>query len=64
MQTHILLEFDGDIATLTLTPDDPGKPPTLDYAALDELSAHIATLRAAAGLRVVAVGAEGHAGEV
>ena len=31
MQTHILLEFDGDLATLTLTPDDPGKPPTLDY---------------------------------
>jgi enoyl-CoA hydratase len=53
MQTHILLERDGDVATLTLTPDEPGKPPTLDYAALDELAAHVATIRATAGLRAV-----------
>ena len=45
MQTHILLKFDGDLATLTLTPDELGKPPTLDYVALDELAAHIATIR-------------------
>ena len=53
MQTHILLKLDGDLATLTLTPNEPGKPPTLDYAALDELAAHIATIRAAVGLRAV-----------
>lgn len=53
MQTHILLEFSGDLATLTLTPDAPGKPPTLDYAALDELEAHVAAIRAVAGLRAV-----------
>jgi enoyl-CoA hydratase len=53
MQTHILLGVTGDLATLTLTPDEPGKPPTLDYAALDELEAHVATIRAAAGLRAV-----------
>lgn len=55
MQTHILLEIHADIAHLTLTPDEPGKPPTLDYAALDELAAHIATIRAAEGLRAVIV---------
>ena len=53
MQTHILLEFDGDLATLTLTPDEPGKPPTLDYAVLDELAAHIAAIRVSEGLRAV-----------
>ena len=53
MQTHILLETINDVATLTLTPDEPGKPPTLDYAALDELEAHVATVRASAGLRAV-----------
>ena len=53
MQTHILLEFGGDLATLTLTPDEPGKPPTLDYAALDALEAHVATIRAAEGLREI-----------
>ena len=47
------LKLIGDLATLTLTPDEPGKPPTLDYAALDELSAHIAAIRAAEGLRAV-----------
>jgi enoyl-CoA hydratase len=53
MQTHILLELTSDLATLTLTPDEPGKPPTLDYPALDELERHVATLRAAEGLRAV-----------
>jgi len=53
MQTHILLDITGDLATLTLTPDEPGKPPTLDYTALDELEAHFAAIRAAAGLRAV-----------
>jgi len=53
MQTHILLKFDGDLATLTLTPDEPGKPPTLDYTALDELAGHVAAIRAADGLRAV-----------
>jgi len=53
MQTHILLEAINDIATLTLTPDEPGKPPTLDYAALAELEAHVAVIQAAAGLRAV-----------
>jgi enoyl-CoA hydratase len=53
MQTHILLKLDGDLATLTLTPDEPGKPPTLDYTALDELAGHVAAIRAAEGLRAV-----------
>jgi enoyl-CoA hydratase len=53
MQTHFLLEFDDDLAILTLALDEPGKPPTLDYAALDELEAHIATIRAAENLRAV-----------
>ncbi len=53
MQTHILLELTGDLATLTLTPDEPGKPPTLDYAALDELEQHVAAIRAADDLRAV-----------
>jgi enoyl-CoA hydratase len=53
MQTHILLDITGDIAALTLTPDEPGKPPTLDYAALDALEAHVATIHATEGLRAV-----------
>lgn len=53
MQTHILLDLTGDVAALTLTPDDLGKPPTLDYVVLDELAAHTAALRATPGLRAV-----------
>jgi enoyl-CoA hydratase len=51
MQTHVVLEVREEVAYLTLTPDTPGKPPTLDYPALDELADRIAEIEAAIGLR-------------
>ncbi len=55
MQTHIVLEVREDVAYLTLTPDAPGQPPTLDYSALHELAGRIAEIGAATGLRAVIV---------
>jgi enoyl-CoA hydratase len=53
MQTHILLEAQADVAYLTLVPEEAGKPPTLDYAALDELAECIAAIRSNEALRVL-----------
>jgi len=56
MQTHVLYERENDIAYLTLTCDEPGKPNTLDLQVLDELAARLDEVRSALGdLRAVVV---------
>jgi len=44
MQTTVMYEQDGDVATLTFTCDEPGKPTTLDFKVLESLDAHLATI--------------------
>jgi enoyl-CoA hydratase len=55
MKTHVRLEWQEDMAYLILSCDEPGKPPTLDYATLDELEQRISEIRVAAGVRAVIV---------
>ena len=55
MQTHVGLEFRGDVAYLTLACDEPGKPATLDIAVLDELDRRLAEIEARAGELVAVV---------
>jgi len=54
MQTHVTLEVDADIATLTFACDTPGKPATIDLLVLDELESHLCEIEAQrSGLRTV-----------
>ena len=46
MQTHVTLEMNGDIATLTFACDTPGKPATIDLIVLDELESHLREIEA------------------
>jgi enoyl-CoA hydratase len=55
MQTHVLFEQQNDIGYLTLACDEPGKPNTLDYQALDELEHGIKAIRSEESLRAVIV---------
>ena len=45
MKTHVTLEYHQKIGYLTFSPDEPNKPPTLDYAVLDELERHLKAIR-------------------
>jgi enoyl-CoA hydratase len=59
MQTHVSLETQTDIAYLTLSCDQPGKPATLDLQVLDEIDQALDEVRAQAGqLRAVVVRSE------
>jgi enoyl-CoA hydratase len=56
MQTHVTLEIERNVAFLTFGAEQPGKPPTLDHAVLNELAADIAAIRDQIGqLRAVVV---------
>ncbi|MDF1514849.1 MAG: enoyl-CoA hydratase/isomerase family protein, partial [Anaerolineae bacterium] len=44
MQTTVSLDIREDVATLTFSCDEPGKPNTLDYQVLDELDQHLDAL--------------------
>ncbi len=46
MKTHVILEYHENTVYLTFSPDEPDKPPTLDYEALDELEQHLKEIRA------------------
>ena len=49
MQTHIAFERQRDVAVLTLACDTEGKPPTIDWTVLDELSERLQEVRSVAG---------------
>lgn len=54
MQTHVTLQVDADIATLTFARDTSGKPATIDLIVLDELESHLREIEAQrSGLRAV-----------
>lgn len=46
MKTHVTLEYHENITYLTFSPDEPNKPPALDYEVLDELEQHLKKIRA------------------
>jgi enoyl-CoA hydratase len=45
MQTHVIYQRDSDVAYLTFSCDEPGKPNTLDLQVLDELAARLEEIR-------------------
>ncbi len=48
MKTHAVLTSSDGVATILFSPEEPGKPPTVDYELLDELEGHIGSIAARA----------------
>ena len=48
MKTHAVLSITEGVATILFSPEEAGKPPTIDYDLLDELEGHLKALAAKA----------------